>query len=277
MKVYPADRRAVPNYLLTIAFDGTHYAGWQRQAGVDTVQQRLEAAAAVVFGEPLHVEGSSRTDAGVHAFGLAAHLRTPRAMPPVALRAALNGNLPQDVTVRQVRAVPDAFHARFHACGKRYVYRMVVGPERPAIARGYFHWVRQPLDLAAMRQAAQALLGRHDFASFASNPGYERRGGTVRTVQHLHLMRRRRIIDLCIQGDGFLYNMVRAIAGTLIAVGKGRRPPHWVGEVLAARDRRAGGATAPARGLYLVTVLYPPGVFAPDLPPIVPGLRRTDT
>lgn len=267
----------MPTYLLTIAYDGTAYAGWQRQAGVDTVQQRLETAAAVVFGEPVHVEGSSRTDAGVHALGMAAHLRPPRAMPEAALAAALNGNLPQDVTVRRARLVADDFHARFQARGKRYVYRMVVGRERPAIGRNYYHWVRRPLDLAAMRTAAQALRGRHDFATFATNPGYERKHGTVRTVRHLHLLRRPWGLDLCIQGDGFLYNMVRAIAGTLIAVGSGRRSPQWVADILLARDRRAGGATAPAAGLYLVSVLYPKGVLASDAVIAPPHLGRTDT
>ncbi|GAB4148286.1 MAG: tRNA pseudouridine(38-40) synthase TruA [Planctomycetota bacterium] len=263
----------MPTYLLTIAFDGTRYAGWQRQADVPTVQQGVEEAVARVFGGRFHVEGSSRTDAGVHALGFAAHVRLPRAMDETVLAAALNGNLPQDITVRRVRRVPDGFHARFQASGKRYVYRMIVGRERPPIARNYFHWVRKPVDLEAMREACRMLVGRHDFASFATNPGYERRHGTIRTIRHLHLIRRPRGIDLCIQGDGFLYNMVRAIAGTLIAVGTGNRPASWVAEILAARDRRAAGATAPARGLYLVSVLYSKDVLVgvPSPPPAPPA------
>jgi len=258
----------VPTYLLTIAYDGTAYRGWQRQDGQPTVQQQLEQAFAAIDCPAVHVEAAGRTDAGVHAVGQSAHAVIGRDFPPDKLQLALNANLPPDVAVQAVRRAPDGFHARFFARGKRYVYRCCVSPVRPAIGRTLYHWVRRPVDLQAMRAAARCLLGRHDFRSFATNPGYARTRGTVRTLQHLHLFARPYGFDLAVQGDGFLYNMVRAIAGSLLEVGYGNRPPSWLAEVLQARDRRAAAATAPAGGLYLVRVLY-----AADLSPagVEPG------
>lgn len=243
--------------LLTIAYDGTHYSGWQRQLGAVTVQERLEDALMTIFGERVVVEGSSRTDAGVHAFGQSAHIRLPREFSVAQLVPALNGNLPDDIAVRSARPAPDGFHARFCAMGKRYAYRCVTSRIRPAVGRGYYHWVKRPLDLAAMREGAKALVGKHDFASFATNPGYERKRGTVRTIRALRIARRTWGFDLVIEGDGFLYNMVRAIAGTLIDVGWGRLAPSDVGRILRSCDRREAGPTAPACGLYLLRVLYP--------------------
>jgi tRNA pseudouridine38-40 synthase len=246
----------VPKYLLTIAYDGTHFHGWQRQLGVRTVQQELEAACARIDCPDVHVEGAGRTDTGVHAFAQCAHIELLRPFPPERLQLALNANLPDDVAVQAVRATPEGFHARFHARGKRYVYRVVVDPVRPAVGRSLFHWVRRPVDVDAMRRAAACLVGRHDIASFASNPGYPRARGTVRTRPHVHLFRRARRVDFAVQGSGFLYNMVRNLIGSLLQVGIGNRPPAWIDEVLRGRDRRLAGATAPACGLYLMRVLY---------------------
>lgn len=243
--------------LLTIAYDGSHYSGWQRQLGTMTVQESLEQAFATIFGQRVPVEGAGRTDAGVHAFAQCAHVVLPRPFAPKQLVLALNGNLPDDVAVRAVREAPDGFHARFCAIGKRYVYRVVTSRIRPAVGRGYYHWVKRELDLDAVRSGAAHLVGKHDFASFATNPGYERKHGTVRTIQHLHVVRRSWGFDLVVQGDGFLYNMVRAIAGTLIDVGSGRLSAARVGEILRAADRRVAGPTVPACGLYLLQVLYP--------------------
>ena len=242
--------------LLTIAYDGTNFSGWQRQAGARTVQECLEDALATIFGTRVVVEGAGRTDAGVHAFGQAAHIVLPRPFPVGQLTPALNGNLPDDVAVRAAVAAPDQFHARFCALGKRYVYRVVASRIRPAVGRGYYHWVRRPLDLARMREAGRLLVGRHDFAAVATNPGYERKRGTVRTLQRLKLVARPWGFDLCVQGTGFLYNMVRAIAGTLIDCGSGRLSPADVGAILQSKDRRNAGPTAPACGLYLLGVLY---------------------
>ena len=242
---------------MTIAYDGTRYSGWQRQAEQDTVQQRLEKALSTIFGGHVGVIGAGRTDAGVHALAQAAHAVLPKEFPYDRLHLAINGNLPDDIAVRSVRAAPEGFHARFCAVGKRYVYRCVTSRVRPAIARGYYNWVRRPVDLAAMRRAGRYLVGRHDFAAFANNPGYERKHGSVRTIRHLHLWRRPWGFDLTVQGDGFLYNMVRAIAGTLVDVGLGRLSERQVHDILVSCDLSRAGATAPACGLYLVRVLYP--------------------
>ena len=252
----------MPTYLLTVAYDGTRFHGWQRQVGVRTVQEELERACADIDCPDVHVEGAGRTDTGVHAVGQCAHIRLPRAFPPDRLQLALNANLPEDVSVQAVREAPDTFHARFHSRGKRYLYRVVCDRVRPAIGRPYYHWSRRPVDLPAMRRAAQCLVGKHDFASFATNPGYARSRGTVRTLQHVHLIERRDGFDFAVQGSGFLYNMVRNLVGTLLEVGYGNREPEWVEQVLRGADRRLAGATAPARGLYLLRVLY-----AADLSP----------
>lgn len=246
----------VPTYLLTIAYQGNRFHGWQQQAGFRTVQQELVDAFAAIDCANVHVEGAGRTDAGVHAFAQAAHVVLARDFAPERLLLALNTNLPDDVAVQAVRRAPDGFHARFHARGKRYAYRCVHAAVRPAIGREFYHWVRRPIDLAAMRAAAQCLRGRHDFASFASNPGYPRKRGTVRALHHAHLLARPGGFDFVVQGGGFLYNMVRNLVGTLLEVGYGNRPASWFAEVLAARDRRAAGPTAPPHGLYLLAVLY---------------------
>jgi len=253
------DRRAIDRavrVLLTVAYDGAPFAGWQRQRGEDTVQERLETAFARLFGTPVHVEGAGRTDAGVHALAQRAHADLPRPWPLPALLRALNANLPPSIAVRAVRVVPDDLHARFDARAKRYVYRILCGPRRPVHARAWFHFEPVPLDVDAMRRAAALLVGEHDFASFATNPGYPRRYGTVRRITHLHVRRHRRGVDIAVQGDGFLYNQVRTMAGALRDVGRGRRTVADLAAILAARDRRAAGATLPAHGLYLLSVLY---------------------
>ncbi len=261
----------MPTYLLTIAYHGTGFHGWQQQAGMRSVQEELTRAFAAIDCGDVHVEGAGRTDAGVHAIGQCAHATIARAFEPRRLLLALNSQLPDDVAVQHVRLAPDGFHARFHARGKRYVYRCLRAPVRPAIGRDLYHWVRRPVDLAAMRAAATCLRGRHDFASFASNPGYPRKRGTIRTLHHAHLIARPGGFDFVVQGGGFLYNMVRNLVGSLLEVGYGNRPPGWFAEVLAARDRRAAGPTAPPHGLYLLRVLY-----ARDLSPAGEEPRAAD-
>ncbi len=250
--------------LLTISYRGTDFAGWQRQDGFPTIQECLENALQTIFGEPVVVHGSGRTDAGVHALRQMAHARLPVSFPIDDLPRALNGNIPDAISVSAARIVPASFHARFSATGKRYLYRYLVSRIRPAMGREYAHWVKRPLDLDAMREAAMALVGEHDFAAFASNPGYERKRATVRRLRHVRLIRRPHGIDLVVQGNGFLYNMVRAIAGTLQQVGVGRIPPARVQEILESKDREQAGMTAPACGLYLCRVLYPAGIFTAE-------------
>ncbi|MEE9127537.1 MAG: tRNA pseudouridine(38-40) synthase TruA [Planctomycetota bacterium] len=243
-------------YLLTLGYNGTRYAGWQRQDGFETVQECMEKAVGVLIGETVTVHGAGRTDAGVHAIRQTAHVRLPRPFEPDELVKALNGNLPRDVAVSGAREVQADFHARFSATGKRYAYRFLTSPIRPLFGTGLYHWVKRPLDIDAMRRGASFLRGEHDFASFASNPGYDRTRGTVRRLDHVHIIHRPHGADLVVQGNGFLYNMVRAIAGTLQQVGLGKHPPEHVRDVLAAKDRSMAGMTAPPSGLYLVRVLY---------------------
>lgn len=247
--------------LLTVAYDGTLLAGWQRQPGEATAQEHLERSIARVCGVALPVKGAGRTDAGVHALRQCAHVDLPRAWPMPALQRALNAYLPPAIVVLAARPVPSTFHARFSAVGKRYVYRFLTGHPRPVHLRGFFLWSSSALDVPAMRAAAACLRGEHDFASFASNPGYVRKRGTVRRIDHVHIRPHRRGVDVAVQGNGFLYNMVRTIAGCLRDVGLRRRSPDGVAAILAARDRRVAGATLPPHGLYLVRVLYPPDAF----------------
>ena len=243
---------------LVIAFEGSRYQGWQTQTSGQGVQALVEQALQTLFpgAGPLH--GSSRTDAGVHALGLVAHVDIPRdawRMTPRKLVLALNAHLPQDVRIfRASRAAAD-FHARFDAAGKEYRYRIWNAPAmNPLLARFAWHLPR-PLDLAAMRAAARHLVGRHDFASFTSNPGYTR-PDTVRTLTRCEVRRRGAEFTLRIVGDGFLYKMCRGIAGTLVQAGLHRFPPDEVPAMLARRDRRVAGMTAPAEGLVLWRVFY---------------------
>ncbi|MBL8734485.1 MAG: tRNA pseudouridine(38-40) synthase TruA [Planctomycetes bacterium] len=252
----------MPTYLLTIAYDGARCHGWQLQHNGITIQEELERALAAIDLPGVRVEGAGRTDAGVHAIAQCAHVVLPRPFEPERLLMAMNTHLPPDIAVQAVREVPAGFHARFCARGKRYVYRCRCSRVRPAIGRHLYHWVRREVDLDAMRAAAAHLVGRHDFAAFASNPGRKLVRGTVRTLHHAHLIRRAEGFDFAVQGSGFLYNQVRNMVGSLLEVGYGNRSPDWLREVRDARDRRRGGPTAPAAGLYLLRVLY-----APDLSP----------
>jgi tRNA pseudouridine38-40 synthase len=217
-------------------------------------------------GEPATVHGAGRTDSGVHAFGQSAHVRLATSIPSDRLFLAVNSLLPADVRVLGSCAAPPDFHARFSARGKRYLYRVRWGRVPLPVGRQYCHWWHgPPLDLPAMRAAARALAGRHDFAAMATNPGHQRRQPTVRTIHSIHLVRRRNGFDLVVQGDGFLYNMVRTMAGTLVEVGRGKLMPPDLTAILASGDRRRAGPTLPAQGLFLVRVLYPPPFCHADL------------
>lgn len=246
---------------LTIAYDGTSYAGWQVQPGQTTIQSTLEAAWEKVTGERLRATASGRTDAGVHAVGQVVGISTDSELSCDRVLRALNGNTPFDIVVRSVEEAWDGFHAIRDAIGKRYRYVIQDGPLRDVFARRYaWHVVPRPLDVGAMQAAARLLLGEHDFASFEAS-GSDR-ATSVRNVYDLQLLRTNvdgfdRLV-LEIEADGFLYNMVRNIVGTLVEVGRGARRPEWVGDVLRARDRRAAGPTAPPHGLFLLRVDYPP-------------------
>ena len=240
---------------LTLAYDGTAYTGWQGQrTSRPTVQGTVERALRRILQEPVRVVGSGRTDAGAHAEAQVAHLRVRSMMPADVLRRAANALLPPDIVVTKVEDAPEAFHARFDARHKRYRYRMVNGPVVLPFERRWVHQVRSPLNLALMRREAAALVGRHDMRAFhkTSRPVRDAR----RRISSLSIRRRGDHVTLEIEADGFLYTMVRTIVGTLIDVGRGRRPPGTMAALLTRRDRRAAGPSAPAKGLCLVSVRY---------------------
>ncbi|MAE76133.1 MAG: tRNA pseudouridine(38-40) synthase TruA [Planctomycetes bacterium] len=246
------------NVHLVIAYDGTRYVGWQRQANGISIQEKVERGIQLVTGELATVHGAGRTDSGVHALAQSAHVRLTSGPPAHVLDKALNTTLPPDIRVLAAREVPDDFHARFSARGKRYCYRFRTGAVAPPIGRAYFHWCsRTKLDVAAMRLAAAHVRGRQDFAAFKTRARHERESSTTRTVQSIHVRVATGGVDLAVQGDGFLYNMVRTMAGTLLEVGRGKRSPDWVADVLASRDRCNAGPTLPPNGLFLLRVLYP--------------------
>ncbi len=247
------------NIRVRIAYDGSQFFGWQRQAGFLSVQEVLEEALEVLSGHRVVVFGSGRTDTGVHAMGQVASFHSETRLRDDRLPFALNAHLPPGVVVLEAETCPEDFHAQHSARGKRYAYLVRTTRFRPPMGEAYMHWVPDRLDLDRVRQGAGWLLGTHDFSSFA-NAGSPRKSN-VRTLQAIHVVARRDAFALVLQGDGFLYNMVRTLAGTLLEVGRGRMEPDAVQDVLAARRRSLAGPTAPAAGLYLRRVLYPEPCF----------------
>ena len=245
----------MPTYRAVVEYDGTNFCGLQYQAGVRTVAGELERVLGAIFAEPVKVSAAGRTDAGVHASGQVISFRSERAFPADRLALALNGNLARDVSVREAAAVPDGFSARFDAEARTYEYRIVNRPMRSALERRFAHHVHRPLDVGLARRAAAALVGEHDFVALCAAP--PERGGTVRTIHALDIDRTGDRIVLRIAGGGFLHRMVRITAGTLVEIAAGRRDPGDIPAILASRDRRRAGYTAPAAGLTLVGVRYP--------------------
>ncbi len=247
------------NVRLLVSYDGSRFYGWQRQDGFDSVQQSIEEAVLAATGTRATVNGAGRTDTGVHALGQVASLHVDTRLDDDRLRHALNAYLPQGVVVREAETCHDEFHARFSAKSKRYAYQVVTTRFAPPFGRANVHWISWPLDVPRMRRASRALIGTHDFAAFG-NTGSPRRT-SVRTVEHLRFVLRRERFFFVIQGTGFLYNMVRTIAGTLIDVGRGKLDEGACARAIASRDREDAGPTAPASGLYLVSVQYPTRPF----------------
>jgi tRNA pseudouridine38-40 synthase len=245
----------VRNLALTISYDGTDFNGWQTQPDYRTVQETLEAALADFTGEGrVRLNASGRTDAGVHAVGQVANFYTAAAYPPAVFIKAVNARLPRDVVVRQAVEVPQAFDANKDA--KRKLYRYVIhdGPVPDPFLCRFVCYHRQKLDAAAMRRASRCLVGRHDFRSFETD--WPNRQSSVRTVTHLGVNRAGEYVWIDVEADGFLYNMVRSIAGTLIDVGRGHIGEERVEKILKAEDRRMAGPTAPPQGLFLMRVTY---------------------
>ena len=243
------------NVRMRVAYDGSRFFGWQRQEGFESVQEELERALAGLVRARVVVRGAGRTDTGVHALGQVAHVHVDTRLDDERLLRALNAHLDEGVVVDALETCPDDFHSQWNAIGKRYAYLVHTTRFRPPHATSHGHWVPHALDLEAMRSAAQAFLGRHDFTSLAS--AGSPRVSNVRTLRAVRLVARRRWFALVVEGDGFLYNMVRTLAGTLLEVGRGKLAPDAISGLLEARDRSLAGPTAPAAGLCLVSVRYP--------------------
>ena len=242
------------NIKVVLEYDGSGFSGWQQQAHGRTVEAELKRALKAITGQDHKVYAAGRTDAGAHAEGQVVSFQTDGRVSPRRLVAALNAKLPADVAVLSAEEMPDEFHARYSARWRRYRYRYLDRPSRPALERGRCWQIRGPLDVDAMSQAAKALVGRHDWSSYcsASEPADTR----VREMRSARVTRHGDVVELELVAEGFLRGLARSIAGALAEVGRGRRPPEWVGEVLSARDRRKAAKTAPAGGLTLMEVIY---------------------
>jgi tRNA pseudouridine38-40 synthase len=249
---------------LTIAYDGAAYQGWQVQKVGTGVQEVIEVALSKIISGKHRLHSSSRTDTGVHALGMVAHVDLPKSrfrMKPEKLRLALNAHLPDDIRILEVRRAKAGFHARFGATGKRYRYLVWNHPAMNPLLRSTAWHYPQMLDYRAIEAAAKAFVGTHDFRSFSANRGYEI-PSTVRTLTRCRVQRKGPLLTFVIEGDGFLYKMCRGIVGTLIQVGRGRFSTEDIQRMLSKRDRRVAGMTAPAHGLVLDKVFYGRGVCA---------------
>lgn len=243
------------NFKMVLCYDGSRYNGWQKQGNTaHTLQETLERILEEIAGTDTEVFGSGRTDAGTHALGQTANFHMDWKQDTEALRGAINARLPEDIGVCALEEVDDRFHARLHAKAKRYVYTIWTGDMPPVFWRKYSFWCRERLDEEAMRQAASVFVGTHDFKSFCANKRMKK--STVRTIYDISLRKEGQRLILSFTGNGFLYQMVRILMGTLLEVGEGKRKPSDMAEILAAKNREAAGFTAPSRGLMLERVFY---------------------
>ena len=253
------------NIFLKIAYDGRDFSGWQRQSNARTVCGELEEALADICGAEITLEGCSRTDAGVHALGQTASFLLDSGIPTERIARAVNDRVYRgrfgkcgEIEVLEVREMPPDFHARFSSKGKRYIYKIRNAEKADVFLRDYCFQLDELLDIEAMKVAAGFVVGTQDFACFQSAGGTPRES-TVRTVFEVELSRSERapeMIEIAVAGDGFLYNMVRIICGTLVEVGLGRRAPQEMEDIIASKDRGRAGRTAPPGGLYLKEVFY---------------------
>lgn len=243
------------NYKLLLQYDGTKLNGWQKQGNTEnTIQGKLESILERMYGEYVEIHGSGRTDAGVHALGQVANFHAPTKFSLEEIQSTLNEYLSKDIRILHVETVDERFHARLTARGKTYEYRIDNGAVANVFTRKYTMREESSLDLEAMRKAAVYFLGTHDFKTFCANKKMKK--STVRTITSIIIEEKDGIVSIRYTGNGFLYNMVRILTGTLIEVGRGKRKAEEMPEVLAAMDRGAAGFTAPAQGLYLVEVTY---------------------
>ena len=252
------------NFLLKIAYDGSTFSGWQRQPDKRTVQGVLEETLSFFTGQDVKLNGTSRTDAGVHALGQCASFKGDFSIPPEGLMKAANNRLSGgmnrknpvgDVLILSLEEVSPEFHARFDCKGKTYRYVINNSSDRDIFRRNYSYWIPETLDMDRMREGARFMVGTHDFKAFQSSGGQERET-TVRTISDLKVMKEGTDIIIEVTGDGFLYNMVRIITGTLVEVGLGKRTPDSVKDTIESLDRTKAGHTAPAEGLYLKEIYF---------------------
>ena len=236
--------------MLTVAYDGTNYHGWQIQSNGETIEGVLNRCLSSLMGEKIEVSGASRTDAGVHAMGNLAVFDTESRIPADKISYALNQRLPEDIRIQKSQEVAADFHPRFCATRKTYEYRIYMAPFPMPLRRLYAHYTYVPLDIDRMNAGAAYLVGEHDFKSFCSVGAQVET--TVRQVDEIHVEKQGNEIVIRVAGRGFLYNMVRIIAGTLMEVGRGQLEPEDVQTILNQKDRQAAGPTAPACGLTLV-------------------------
>ena len=239
---------------LKIAYDGTNYCGWQIQDNGITIEEVINEKLSELLGEDITVIGASRTDSGVHALGNVAVFDTDTRIPAEKISFALNQRLPEDIRIQESKEVAADFHPRYCDTRKTYEYRILNRTFDDPTTRLYTHFCYFKLDVEKMKQAASYLVGEHDFKSFSSARGQAKT--TVRTIYYLNIEKNSDIITIQINGNGFLYNMVRIIVGTLLKVGMGIYPPEHVKEILDAKDRSMSGPKAPAKGLTLVEIEY---------------------
>lgn len=253
---------------LGVEYDGTAYNGWQTQPHSPSIQDALTVALSTVAAEPVGCTGAGRTDTGVHATGQVVHFDTASERAPRSWVLGLNSNLPDDIAVQWARPVSDEFHARYSATSREYRYRVLNQPVRPALERNRAWWVHRALDVQAMAEAAAALLGEHDFSAFRAAACQAKT--PVRRLTRLTVQRQGREILIECEANAFLHHMVRNIVGTLVYVGRGEAAPDWIGRLLAGRDRRLSGMTAPPWGLTLTAVHYPAEFGLPSPGDLVP-------
>lgn len=243
------------NIKLTIEYDGTNYHGWQVQKNAVTVQECVEKALCKLLGTKTAVIGCSRTDVGVHAYGQVAHFFTDSTIPGEKFSYALNNLLPEDIVIQRSEEVSGDFHSRYSAKGKRYRYLICNSAHKSAIMRNRACHVRPELDFEEMQKAALHFIGEHDFAAFQATGGQVR--STVRNIYSMNVIKKDdQLIEIEVTGNGFLYNMVRIIAGTLIYVGMGKLKESHLPGIISGLDRTKAGKTAPAQGLYLMEIFY---------------------
>lgn len=242
------------NIKLTVEFDGTNYAGWQRQKNALAIQEVLESSITRLTGEKSEVFGSSRTDSGVHAKEYVCNFFTESSIPPEKFKDALNVRLPLDIVITASDQASDKFHSRYDSIGKMYSYTILNRANRPAMFRNYVYHYRAHIDIDSMGRAAQYFIGKKDFAAFR-NLGSSAKT-TIREIKDLHIERIDDLIKIYISADGFLYNMARIIAGTLLNVGTGKIQPAYVEQILNSKNRKLAGKALPACGLCLEKVFY---------------------